>query len=252
MSIQTIIKKAIKRIELEGNTLTPDTYSEAFCKEASRAGRLVEDCQGVDKYISMLNKDFQKEINEYRLKTTAELIRFLISRLNSTKSKYNDQEITKITNLLITSLSPSIAPKDTQEIVKITSKLNTKPTLIERENIKKEIKTAIAFRIALDKKSVKDMVKLLDGVVDKISLRLIKMIEISDTSNEDIQKIKNELENYGKKIEDNNFKEAHNRLYKIVVSLEENTRILSKDLKAHSSEITQLNAKIKYLENELE
>ena len=36
MTIQTIIKKAIKRLELEGKLLTPDFYAEAFCNEAKK------------------------------------------------------------------------------------------------------------------------------------------------------------------------------------------------------------------------
>jgi len=38
MTIQGIIKKATKRLELEGKLLTPDFYAEAFCKEAKKAG----------------------------------------------------------------------------------------------------------------------------------------------------------------------------------------------------------------------
>jgi diguanylate cyclase (GGDEF)-like protein len=185
------------------------------------------------------------------VKTTAELLRFLISRLNKTKSKYNENEVSRISHLLIESFVPSIAPKDHKDLQKINNKLTNNPSLIEQEQIKNEIKSAIALRIALDKKSVKDMVKSLDGVMDKISLRLIKMIEVSDSSNDDIQSIKKELENYHKE-GDSDFKEAHNKLYNIVVSLEESTRALSADLKVHSSELQQMNLKIKNLERELE
>jgi len=58
MTVQTIIKKAVKRLELEGKLLTPDFYNEAFCKEATKAGMVVEDCNHIQKFSKTLNKDF--------------------------------------------------------------------------------------------------------------------------------------------------------------------------------------------------
>ncbi|MCD6191144.1 MAG: GGDEF domain-containing protein, partial [Sulfurimonas sp.] len=84
MTIQSIIKKAIKRLELEGKLLTPDFYGEAFCKEANKAGMSVEDCNHLDKFKTTLNKEFQKELTQYRVKTMNELVRFLISKINRT------------------------------------------------------------------------------------------------------------------------------------------------------------------------
>jgi len=82
MTINQIIKKSIERLKNEGKILTPDFYAEAFCKEAQRAGILVEDCNQVDKFTQNLDKKVQAEVTQYRIKTTAELVRFLISKLN--------------------------------------------------------------------------------------------------------------------------------------------------------------------------
>lgn len=82
MTVNQIIKRAIERLKLEGKLLTPDAYAEAFCLESKKAGILVEDCNHVDKYLNLLDKDIQKEIKQYRVKTTQELVRFLISKMN--------------------------------------------------------------------------------------------------------------------------------------------------------------------------
>ena len=84
MTINGIIKKTVERLRMEGKLLTPDFYAEAFCKEAKIAGMLIEDCNHVDKYANTLNKEFQIELKQYNLKTTQELIRYLISKLNRT------------------------------------------------------------------------------------------------------------------------------------------------------------------------
>jgi len=113
-----------------------------------------------------------------------------------------------------------------------------------------EVKSAILLRIALDKDSVREMVESIDGVLDKLSLRLIDMIEKSDNSTVEIQNIKTELEQYNE-ADTSNFKIAHKKLFTIALALEENTQILSKDLKNHSAEVDQLGKKIHKLEKEL-
>jgi len=345
MTIQTIIKKAIKRLELEGKLLTPDYYAEAFCKEAKIAKMNVEDCFNVEKLTTSLNPEFKKELNQYRIKTMAELIRFLVARLNRTNQSFcsnnlesqilftkrvlqvvellhnkeatdlaklsfkmlsenpntaiidqfrqhwinfitsyddsflesigikdknnlkksiqnlklsslsetNNVDFNKVASLLVSSFVPSIASSIDNKITNISKKINNNPNLLMDSNIEDEIKKVIRLRIALDKNSVKEMIESLDGVLDKLSFRLIEMIESSDNSTVEIQRIKKELELYnteneGKRI---SFKVTHKKLYTIAVALEENTKSLSSDLKDHSDEVSALSKKIAKLEAEL-
>jgi diguanylate cyclase (GGDEF)-like protein len=137
------------------------------------------------------------------------------------------------------------------KIADLSEKLRKNPEILDSENIENDVKNIISLRIALDKKSVKEMVESLDGVLDKLSLRLIDMIESSDASTIEIQKIKLELEEYNTE-PTKNFKEAHKKLFTIALALEKNTQILSRDLKDHSQEVTLLGKKIHKLEKELE
>ena len=350
MTIQTIIKKAVKRLELEGKLLTPDYYTEAFCKEAKLSKMNVEDCSHIEKLTTSLNPEFKKELKQYRIKSMAELTRFLVSRLNRTNQSicsanleaqtlftkrvlqvvevlhnkeaadlaklsfkmlsdnpsiaiveqfrqhwvnfittYDDSflqsiglrdkkdlkksiqnldltpmtysefcddsaEFSKIASLLVSSFVPSIASSVNDKIANISQKIRNNPKLLLNTSIENEIKQAIKLRIALDKDSVKEMIESLDGVLDKLSLRLIEMIESSDNSTVEIQKIKEELELYNAESDNakTNFKIAHKKLYTIAVALEENTKLLSNDLKDHSSEVNALSKKIAKLEAELE
>ena len=347
MKIQAIIKKAIKRLDLEGKLLTPDFYAEAFCKEAKKAGMNTEDCSHLEKFKSTLNSDFKKELTQYHIKTMAELTRFLISKLNRTNTShcsslvdsqtifikrvlqvvevlhnkqasqlaiksldllsrdasvseidqyrqlwvnfittYDDtflnelksfgeidnkdlkksieslhlkkddklvdsMELSSIASILVASLVPSIASSVNDKIAKISHKIKEKPSLLESSSIESEIKSAISLRIALDKESVKEMIESLDGVLDKLSLRLIDMIESSDKSTTEIQNIKAELESYNEE-PSRNFKVAHKKLYTIATALEENTQALTNDLQTHSTEVKLLGKKIEKLEKELE
>ncbi len=348
MTIQTIIKKAIKRLELEGKVLTPDFYAEAFCKEAKKAGMDVEDCSHLAKFTNTLNKEFQKELTQYRIKTMSEFVRYLVSKLNrtnpskcseilesqtiflkrvlqvvaslhnkeasllakksielinsqptvsqleqyrqlwvnfltmyddsflerlkhygtvdmedlrktieglelskgSSKSSNND-DLMKITSLLVSSFVPSIASSVNEKIAIFSDKIKSNPSILKSDTIENEIRSIISLRIALDKESVKEMVESLDGVLDKLSLRLIEMIEKSDSSTSEIQKIKTELELYNEETS-SNFKLAHKKLFTIALALEKNTQSLSSDLKGHNDEVTALSQKIHQLESELE
>jgi len=347
MTIQSIIKKSIKRLELEGKLLTPDFYAEAFCKEATKAGMISQDCTHIDKFTKSLNKEFQKELTQYRIKTMHEFTRFIISKLNRTNptkcietldaqtiflkrvlqvievlhnqeasdlakksinllntnpnpsqleqfrqlwinflTTYDDSFLDKlhslgkidttnlrksienlhlsssntsseqcsdlsiVSSLLISSLVPSIASSANDKIANISEKIRANPLLLDSVSMAQEVKSAILLRIALDKDSVREMVESIDGVLDKLSLRLIDMIEKSDNSTVEIQNIKTELEQYNE-ADTSNFKIAHKKLFTIALALEENTQILSKDLKNHSAEVDQLGKKIHKLEKEL-
>ena len=348
MTIQTIISKAVKRLKLEGKLLTPDFYTEAFCKEAQKANMQLEDCQHLTKFNAMLNKDLQKELKNYNIKTMHEFVRFLISKLNRTNptqcsdtlesqtlltkrilqvvtvlhnkeaselaqktlellengaqpeqldqfrqrwvnflTTYDDTflqklkeygeidtsdlqkiienlhlecvstedmqsvNLQKISKLLIASFVPSIASSVNDTIASLSEKIRNNPALLESVSVENEIKSAISLRIALDKETVKEMVESIDGVLDKLSLRLIDMIESSDSSNTEIQKIKKELESYSEESA-TNFKLAHKKLFTIAVALEENTQLLSKDLKGHNDEVKALSKRVHALEKELE
>jgi len=159
-------------------------------------------------------------------------------------------ELSKVASLLVASLVPSIASDINEKIADISKRIQKDPSLLENSTIEDDIKSAISLRIALDKQSVKDMIESIDGVLDKLSLRLIEMIESSDSSTVEIQKIKKELESYNESSV-TNFALAHKKLYTVAIALEENTQALTKDLKKHSSEVGILSKKIEHLEQEL-
>jgi len=58
--------------------------------------------------------------------------------------------------------------------------------------LKIKLQSRFKSRIALDKQSVREMSASLDKVLDKLSTRLIGMIEQSDGSTSEIQRIKKE------------------------------------------------------------
>jgi len=173
-----------------------------------------------------------------------------ITKLRSQEGS-EKKELEGAVSLLVASFVPSIASSVNEKIADLSERLNNNPALIDNKNIEEEIKSTIMLRITLDKSSVKKMLESIDGVLDKLSLRLIEMIERSDDSTIEIQKIKKELESYNED-EDTSFSLAHKKLFVIATALEENTQILSKDLKNQNNEVKTLSERISKLELELE
>jgi diguanylate cyclase (GGDEF)-like protein len=187
------------------------------------------------------------DINTQDLKESIENLQL---QTNSKTDPHN-LPLEKISQLLVASFVPSIASNVDNSLASISEKLRKNPELLAKQSIEQEVKTAIALRISLDKKSLKDMVASIDGVLDKLSLRLIDMIERSDTSNAEVQSIKKELESYSE-TSSTNFSLAHKKLFTIAVALEENTQVLSRDLKGHNNEVKKLSQKVHQLEKELQ
>jgi len=96
MTINQIVRNTVERLKSEGKVWTPDAYAETFCSEAKKAGFAVEDCSGIDRYIPLFDKKTAEEIKQYRVRTTAELVRFLISKL----SRLNPNEASLLVELL--------------------------------------------------------------------------------------------------------------------------------------------------------
>ncbi len=345
MTIHQIVRNTVERLKAEGKMWTPDVYAETFCAEAKKAGVQVEDCSGIDRYTKLLDKKMLDEVKQYRVKTTAELIRFLISKLNrmnpseaaalaellSALAKKMAQSIEllhnadasilarktisvleeqggttqvellrqawnnflaiyddtflmklsalgtvdnsslrrtveglnlqaktvnegvdylKVARLLVASLVPSIAPNMDDATLNLSHKLRSDPRYLDDAEFDKELKTAIAMRIALDKKSVEEMVSSLDKLLGKLSTQLIELMERSENSSSEIREVKRDLEALDT-AKGGDFKTAHKRLYTIASTLEEKVEVLSKDLKIHNEKVTEMGTKIAALESEL-
>ncbi len=345
MTINQIVRNTIESLKLQGKMWTPDVYSETFCIEAKKAGVVVEDCSGIERFMSLLDKKTFEEVKQYRVKTGQELIRFLISkmaRLNPTEASvlvetlnflaqnmaksiemlhntdaaqlaqktvqiltlqsgktqidllnqawenfthlYNDdflaklsvlgnvdktnlqktieglkfsavqegsQDYVKLASLFIAGLAPSIAPAMSSELLVLSDKMHKNPNYIAEGTFEEEITAAIAVRIALDKKSVNEVIRSLDELLGKLSVQLIDLIERSDVSSIEIKGIKKDLEALSAD-HSGDFKTAHKRLYTIASTLEEKVDVLNKDLKTHNNKVVEMGKKIESLEAQLE
>ncbi|SFV50633.1 FIG00469765: hypothetical protein [hydrothermal vent metagenome] len=203
-----------------------------------------------DNFVNSYDDTFLYKLKEFGTVDTDNLKKTIENLKITPQQEQQGVDLEKIATLLINSLVPSISTSSPQKIERLRDRLKKDPTFLLHESIQDEIKEAVSARIALDKKSVKQMIASLENILDKLSMRLIGMIEKSDGSTVEIQRIKRELEDFTKTNEIN-FQLAHKQLYTIATALEENTLEFKSDLQDHSDEVKTLQKRVKELENEL-
>ena len=203
-----------------------------------------------DNFVANYDDTFLYKLKELGSVDTNDLRRTIESLKITHQESKEHFDLERVAASLIASLTPSISSHVSENIEILTQKLRTNPDILLQDSIEEEIKQAVAARIALDKQSVKEMVASLEDILDKLSLRLIGMIEKSDGSTVEIQRIKKELESFTKESEVN-FQLAHKQLYTIAIALEENTLEFKSDLEDHSADVKALQKRVKELESEL-
>lgn len=169
MTINQLVKNTVERLKKESKAWTPSAYSEAFCLEAKKAGFVVEDCNEIDRFLVAMDKKTAEEVKQYRVKTTAELIRFLISkisRLNPTEASILVEQL----SLLARNMAEASLMLHNKEVNELSKKTIT---LIEEQ--------ASASQIELLKQAWENFLKIYDdsflqklsefGKVDKNNLK---------------------------------------------------------------------------------
>ena len=155
-----------------------------------------------------------------------------------------------IGKLLIASLVPSIASSMNDEIAMISSQIRQDSNVLDTSGMQEDIKFAIKKRIELDKSALKETVYQLDEIADEVSMRLLSIIEQSESKKEELGSIKKELENV--KIDDNkSYKAIHEKLLNIATLLERETTTLHTEVKSQQTKISVMDKKIALLEGEL-
>lgn len=135
MTINQIVRNTVERLKAEGKIWTPDLYAEAFCLEAKKAGVKVEDCNVIDRFTPLMDKKTLDELKQYRVKTAAELIRFLISKM----SRLNPNEASALVEVL-SSLAKTMAMSiDTLHNPDASALAKKTITLIEAQGGKTQI-----------------------------------------------------------------------------------------------------------------
>lgn len=200
-----------------------------------------------DSFFDKINKKIP--INKQNVARTIEaLVPYLVVEEGDTDENLVYKELAQV---IISSMVPSIAPSMNDELAAVSSQIRQDPALLNTPAMLDDLRYMIKKRIKLDKDALKETVVTFDEIMDKISMQLISLIEESNSSNQNITKIKRELSGINIK-DEKNFEVAHSKLIKVAENLENETKKLNLSLTAKEDEIKNLSGRVHELEEALQ
>ncbi len=174
-----------------------------------------------------------------------EIIEALIKKVEN-----NEVDLSNLSDAIIYALTPSYAPFMSNEIAQIKRELKENSNIMITPAFAKDLIFLTNKRIKLDKEELKRKLKDLDQIAERLSIKILKILQKSDSSSKEIKNIKIELKNWRKE-DDENFESIKEKLLVIANSLDKEINDFVCDMKKEDEEIEYLKAKIRSLEKKV-
>ncbi|WP_456323337.1 GGDEF domain-containing protein [Hydrogenimonas sp.] len=127
MTIQEIIRQTLREIKARGLQLTPDAYSEIFCRNARRSNVIIEDCQKMEKFIKRLSPELQSIVKRRQVSTIDQLIQYLASEVMRSDGRKSG-EIIGAYSLLVKRLLQAVSILHDEEAARLAQIHKSKVT----------------------------------------------------------------------------------------------------------------------------
>jgi diguanylate cyclase (GGDEF)-like protein len=170
-----------------------------------------------------------------------EVIEALIKKLDE------GPDLSHLIDSIIYTLTPSYAPFMNDEVAALKRQLKENPNIILTKAFAEDLRILTDKRIKLDKDELKRKLKDLDQIAQRLSIKILRILQKTDGSANEIKGIKNELENWRFE-ESQDFETIKEKLLAIATSLDKEIDEFSKEMKKEDEEIERLKKKIKQLE----
>ncbi|NPA11616.1 MAG: diguanylate cyclase [Epsilonproteobacteria bacterium] len=158
------------------------------------------------------------------------------------------EDYTKLVDSIVFALTPSYAPQMSDEIAMLKKQVKENPDIIVTPAFAEDLKTLTEKRIKLDKAELKKKLKDIDQIAERLSIKILRILQKTDGSSQEIKEIKEELQNWR---HEEDFESVKDKLLKIAISLDKELGEFSKEMKKENDEIEMLKAKIRSLEDKV-
>jgi len=172
-----------------------------------------------------------------------EVIEALIKKLEE------NPELEELVDSLIFALTPSYAPFMSNEIAILKKQIKENSSFILSKAFAEDLKILTQKRIRLDKEELKRKLKDLDQIAERLSIKILRILEKTDGSSNEIKNITIELQNWRK--DDGDFETIKEKLLTIATSIDKELNHFSEEMKKEDEEIEKLRQKVHFLEGKL-
>jgi diguanylate cyclase (GGDEF)-like protein len=150
---------------------------------------------------------------------------------------------------LIYTLTPSYAPFMSNEIAILKKQIKENNSFILSKAFAEDLKILTQKRIRLDKEELKRKLKDLNQIAERLSIKILRILEKTDGSSQEIKNITVELQNWRK--DDGDFDTIKEKLLTIATSIDKELNHFSEEMKKEDDEIEKLRQKVHFLEGKL-
>ncbi len=158
-------------------------------------------------------------------------------------------DLSHLIDAIIYTLTPSYAPFMDDDIAMLKKQLQEDPTIILTKAFADDLRILTNKRIKLDKDELKQKLKDLDQIAERISIKIVRMLQKTAGSSKEIKIIADEIRNW--RHEGQDFESIKEKLLTIAVSIDKELDEFSEEMKREDNEIERLKEKIKYLEKKV-
>jgi len=172
-----------------------------------------------------------------------EIIDALIKKLEE------NPDLEFLVDSLIYTLTPSYAPFMSNEIAILKKQIKENTSFILSRAFAEDLKILTQKRIRLDKEELNKKLKDLDQIAERLSIKILRILEKTDGSSQEIKNITVELQNWRK--DDGGFETIKEKLLTIATSIDKELNNFSQEMKKEDEEIEKLRKKVHFLEGKL-
>ncbi len=158
-------------------------------------------------------------------------------------------ELDFLVDSLIYALTPSYAPFMSNEVAILKKQIKEDSSFILSKAFAEDLKILTEKRIRLDKEELKRKLKDLDQIAERLSIKILRILEKTDSSSYEIKNITKELQNWRK--DEGDFETIKEKLLAIATSIDKELNVFSEEMKKEDKEIEQLRQKVQFLEGKL-
>jgi len=163
------------------------------------------------------------------------------------KVEEDEIDLSHLVDSIIYALTPSYAPFMSDEVAALKREIKQNPKVLLTKAFAEDLKILTDKRIRLDKEELRKKLKDLDNIAERLSIKILKILEKTDGSSKEIHNIKIEIENSDAE----DFESIKNKLLNIATSLDKELINFSQEMKEEDNEIKKLKEKIRFLESKV-
>jgi len=154
-----------------------------------------------------------------------------------------------LVDALIYTLTPSYAPFMSNDIAILKKQIKENNSFILSKAFAEDLKILTQKRIKLDKEELKRKLKDIDQIAERLSIKILQILEKTDGSSQEIKNITVELQNWRK--DDGDFETIKEKLLTIATSIDKELNTFSQEMRKEDEKIEKLRQKVRFLEGKL-